>query len=494
MLASWLIKWYNCFRNICIGNRCIRNKKQIYQKQKVFGNGGLRVKKLGTITIFTAIILNIMGNNVVAKNVGPEVSINIQGEAKPDALQSVNTSWSFSYTHADKDIYNPSVSFQPKQEFAGYNPWWSPGFDTQKQIETPPNYTENNPWSPPKMDIPSMGSNPVPYMEYNPWMPPTPEVPTPMPTPTPVATPTPVPYIGYNPWIPPTFEAPTSAATPIPYMGNNLWKQPNMEIPAKIPYNGYNPWMPHMIETPTPIPTPTPTPVATPTPTATPTAIPTPVPYIGYNPWIPSQAVPPTPAATTAPYFGYNPWGIPPMETPKPAVTPMPYTGYYPWVPPMFNIPNSTVYPYGIYNPWAMYSYPYGTDVHKDNDTKGATDSQTENLKNDYSLELSIGGDLSFDWQLAQVNYELEKARQKLSNLRNNSKQKIDAAIKQTRYKISSIVNNDDLDSNIKKSEIKKLKSSLENEIKNIKEDAAKQAKIIIDNQNTTIKNIFKAK
>ncbi|WP_010252674.1 hypothetical protein [Acetivibrio cellulolyticus] len=93
--------------------------------------------------------------------------------------------------------------------------------------------------------------------------------------------------------------------------------------------------------------------------------------------------------------------------------------------------------------------------------------------------------------ELSLINAELEKARQKLSDIRNKAQGQINAEIKSTQEKINEIGNRKDINSKQKDSKIKKFKDELELKVKQIEKDATKQVKDVIENQNSKIRSIL---
>ena len=419
------------------------------------------MKRLGIITIIAIMVFNIIGNNVMAKDSNVEVSQNGQNVAykfeynyvneaeysqksSPVTFKPSNESWFLTNTYTDIEIYNPSVKAQYKMEAAplaynGTNPWETPKYETPKSEAISTTNYWYNPWETPNYEAPKPEAIPTNNYWYNPWEMPKYETPKPEVTPTT--------NYWYNPWEMPNYGTPKPEVTPVPNYGYNPWEMPKYEVPQ---------------------------PVATP------------MPNYGYNPWEMPKYETPKPEVTPIPNYGYNPWEMPKYEMPKSEVTPIPYYGYNPWI-----TPYTSMVPYMGFNPWAFYYYydPFLVNIHKNENT--VIDPQWNTVKDEGALKY-LFNEVSFDLKLSQVNYELEKARQKLSLLRSNTKTKIDAAIKQKRYMVCSIVGDESKSPQTKDLEIKKIKKELENEIKSIKEDTARQAQLIIEQQNSTIKNIFK--
>jgi hypothetical protein len=441
-------------------------------------NGGISVKKLGIITISTAIILNIIGSNVIAKGTNGELSSFSKDEAKQwehdygkqEAVSPYsgynsweqpqnnmpNTDATTSYNQHNPWEYHANETPWPEvtSSYSGQNPWEQPEYKNSK----PDEIHQYNPWGMPKYDI--QKPEVTPHIEHNPWEAPNydtqkPEV---------------IPPGEYKPWEIPKQNAPMPEATPP--IEHNPWEMPQYDTqkPEVTSPIEYKPW--EMPKQNTPISEATP--------------------HIEYKPWVTSQyytpvhQATPTPEVTPTPHIEYKPWEPPKYDASKFEAPPL-YGGFNMWGQPYYN----------IYNPWAFYYNPNVLGLDKEFDAKKVVEEyQTNEVKTkeaefDYSEKFYINKESNVGSELILVNLELEKARQNLSLIRSQAKNKIDIEIKKTRQKISSVVDNNNLDPKDRNSEIKKLRKALEIEVKSIKEDAAQQVKDTIEKQNTTIKDIF---
>ena len=106
-------------------------------------------------------------------------------------------------------------------------------------------------------------------------------------------------------------------------------------------------------------------------------------------------------------------------------------------------------------------------------------------------IDTSFLQDTKSSSKLALVNVELEKSRQELVVIKNNARRQIGIEIKETRKEMYIIVGNNSIGKKEKKLKINELKTDFKLKVKNIKEDAELKAKDVIEKQDSNIQSIL---
>jgi len=161
--------------------------------------------------------------------------------------------------------------------------------------------------------------------------------------------------------------------------------------------------------------------------------------------------------------------------------------------PPDFNMYCPGGYSYN--NPWI---WDQNADKNKEEQVKSEEKStkdttQKQDIVNKDSLVnepiLMSQGDSSPE--LTLISAELEKARLKLTAIKNTAREQINIKIKETKEKINDIANDKNMADKEKNIKINKLKEELSAKIEKIEENATAQVKDVIDKQNINIESIL---
>lgn len=147
-----------------------------------------------------------------------------------------------------------------------------------------------------------------------------------------------------------------------------------------------------------------------------------------------------------------------------------------------YNIPN-----YG-YNSTQWWQNSYDMDKYNFDNDKFANFPVQQQIN---GLDTAFLQNIQSNSKLALVNLELEKARQELVVVRNDARRQISIEIKEIRLKVNDIISNSNMDKNDKRLRINEIKNDFRSKVKNIKQDAEIKAKAIIEKQDTNIQAIL---